>query len=117
LRWVELIGAPRGENSVTSNRESVLQHPVSEPGGENRASQRLAELTGSAGLTALSALRRLYAPNCLIAIAPTFSLSSAFYTASAPKLKKEPTMDDQLKQSALDFHQFPTPGKIQVSPT
>ncbi|WP_437609906.1 NADP-dependent oxaloacetate-decarboxylating malate dehydrogenase [Erwinia sp. V71] len=26
-------------------------------------------------------------------------------------------MDDQLKQSALDFHQFPTPGKIQVSPT
>lgn len=26
-------------------------------------------------------------------------------------------MDDQLKQSALDFHQFPVPGKIQVSPT
>ncbi|OEU23759.1 malic enzyme, partial [Yersinia ruckeri] len=26
-------------------------------------------------------------------------------------------MDEQLKQSALDFHQFPTPGKIQVSPT
>ncbi|MFD1801803.1 NADP-dependent oxaloacetate-decarboxylating malate dehydrogenase [Mixta tenebrionis] len=26
-------------------------------------------------------------------------------------------MDDQLKQSALDFHQFPQPGKIQVSPT
>jgi malate dehydrogenase (oxaloacetate-decarboxylating)(NADP+) len=26
-------------------------------------------------------------------------------------------MDDQLKQSALDFHEFPTPGKIQVSPT
>ncbi|MFB4341040.1 NADP-dependent oxaloacetate-decarboxylating malate dehydrogenase [Pantoea sp. CS_6] len=26
-------------------------------------------------------------------------------------------MDDQLKQSALDFHQYPTPGKIQVSPT
>ncbi|CNC40599.1 NADP-dependent oxaloacetate-decarboxylating malate dehydrogenase [Yersinia pseudotuberculosis] len=26
-------------------------------------------------------------------------------------------MDEQLKQSALDFHQFPIPGKIQVSPT
>ncbi|WP_145583129.1 NADP-dependent oxaloacetate-decarboxylating malate dehydrogenase [Yersinia thracica] len=26
-------------------------------------------------------------------------------------------MDEQLKQSALDFHQYPTPGKIQVSPT
>ncbi|YCH29553.1 NADP-dependent oxaloacetate-decarboxylating malate dehydrogenase [Erwinia sp. D4-22] len=26
-------------------------------------------------------------------------------------------MDDQLKQSALDFHQYPQPGKIQVSPT
>ena len=26
-------------------------------------------------------------------------------------------MDDQLKQSALDFHEFPVPGKIQVSPT
>ncbi|MGV3346165.1 NADP-dependent oxaloacetate-decarboxylating malate dehydrogenase [Enterobacteriaceae bacterium LUAb1] len=26
-------------------------------------------------------------------------------------------MDDQLKQCALDFHQFPQPGKIQVSPT
>ncbi|ENA1728326.1 NADP-dependent oxaloacetate-decarboxylating malate dehydrogenase [Yersinia ruckeri] len=26
-------------------------------------------------------------------------------------------MDEQLKQSALDFHQFPTPGKIQLSPT
>ncbi|RXZ45257.1 NADP-dependent malic enzyme [Crenobacter cavernae] len=26
-------------------------------------------------------------------------------------------MDEQLRQSALDFHQFPTPGKIQVSPT
>ncbi|KAA9002535.1 NADP-dependent oxaloacetate-decarboxylating malate dehydrogenase [Affinibrenneria salicis] len=26
-------------------------------------------------------------------------------------------MDDQLKQSALDFHQYPIPGKIQVSPT
>jgi len=26
-------------------------------------------------------------------------------------------MDDQLKQSALDFHEFPRPGKIQVSPT
>ncbi|QCR35371.1 NADP-dependent oxaloacetate-decarboxylating malate dehydrogenase [Nissabacter sp. SGAir0207] len=26
-------------------------------------------------------------------------------------------MDDQLKQSALDFHQYPVPGKIQVSPT
>ncbi|POU03058.1 NADP-dependent oxaloacetate-decarboxylating malate dehydrogenase [Escherichia sp. ESNIH1] len=26
-------------------------------------------------------------------------------------------MDDQLKQSALDFHEFPIPGKIQVSPT
>ncbi|SUW62751.1 NADP-dependent malic enzyme [Buttiauxella agrestis] len=26
-------------------------------------------------------------------------------------------MDEQLKQSALDFHEFPTPGKIQVSPT
>ncbi|MFR0259360.1 hypothetical protein ACLHZS_41975, partial [Escherichia coli] len=24
-------------------------------------------------------------------------------------------MDDQLKQSALDFHEFPVPGKIQVS--
>lgn len=26
-------------------------------------------------------------------------------------------MDDKLKQSALDFHEFPRPGKIQVSPT
>lgn len=26
-------------------------------------------------------------------------------------------MDEQLRQSALDFHQFPSPGKIQVSPT
>ncbi|XLM21356.1 NADP-dependent malic enzyme [Chromobacterium piscinae] len=26
-------------------------------------------------------------------------------------------MDEQLRQSALEFHQFPTPGKIQVSPT
>ena len=26
-------------------------------------------------------------------------------------------MDDQLKQSALDFHEFPVPGKIRVSPT
>ncbi|MGP3592178.1 NADP-dependent oxaloacetate-decarboxylating malate dehydrogenase [Vagococcus sp. WN89Y] len=26
-------------------------------------------------------------------------------------------MDDNLKQSALDFHEFPRPGKIQVSPT
>lgn len=26
-------------------------------------------------------------------------------------------MDEQLKQSALDFHEYPTPGKIQVSPT
>ena len=26
-------------------------------------------------------------------------------------------MDEQLKQSALDFHQYPTPGKNQVSPT
>lgn len=26
-------------------------------------------------------------------------------------------MDDQLRQSALDFHEFPVPGKIQVSPT
>lgn len=24
-------------------------------------------------------------------------------------------MDEQLKQSALDFHEFPVPGKIQVS--
>lgn len=26
-------------------------------------------------------------------------------------------MDEKLKQSALDFHEFPIPGKIQVSPT
>ncbi|MBA4710772.1 NADP-dependent malic enzyme [Aquitalea aquatica] len=26
-------------------------------------------------------------------------------------------MDEQLRQAALDFHQFPQPGKIQVSPT
>lgn len=26
-------------------------------------------------------------------------------------------MDEQFKQSALDFHQYPVPGKIQVSPT
>ena len=26
-------------------------------------------------------------------------------------------MDEQLKQSALDFHEFPVPGKIRVSPT
>ena len=26
-------------------------------------------------------------------------------------------MDEQLKQSALDFHEFPVPGNIQVSPT
>src|SRR5471032_1207017 len=33
------------------------------------------------------------------------------------KTKKDLTMDEQLKQSALDFHEFPVPGKIQVSPT
>ncbi|SUC27267.1 NADP-dependent malic enzyme [Providencia rustigianii] len=26
-------------------------------------------------------------------------------------------MDDKLKQSALDFHEFPHPGKITVVPT
>lgn len=26
-------------------------------------------------------------------------------------------MNEQLKQAALDFHQYPTPGKLQVSPT
>lgn len=26
-------------------------------------------------------------------------------------------MDEQLKQDALDFHQYPQPGKIQISPT
>ncbi|WP_028535768.1 NADP-dependent malic enzyme [Paludibacterium yongneupense] len=26
-------------------------------------------------------------------------------------------MDEQLRQSALEYHQFPTPGKIQVAPT
>ena len=26
-------------------------------------------------------------------------------------------MDEQLRQAALDFHQFPQPGKIQVAPT
>ncbi|TDQ59550.1 malate dehydrogenase (oxaloacetate-decarboxylating)(NADP+) [Mesocricetibacter intestinalis] len=26
-------------------------------------------------------------------------------------------MDDQLRQAALDFHQFPVPGKIEVTPT
>ncbi|PPI86696.1 NADP-dependent malic enzyme [Candidatus Pantoea edessiphila] len=26
-------------------------------------------------------------------------------------------MDDKLKQNALDFHQYPVPGKIQISPT
>ena len=26
-------------------------------------------------------------------------------------------MDDMLKQAALDFHQYPQPGKIQVAPT
>ncbi|MCD1127653.1 NADP-dependent oxaloacetate-decarboxylating malate dehydrogenase [Jinshanibacter sp. LJY008] len=26
-------------------------------------------------------------------------------------------MDEQLKQSALDFHQFPVPGKIKITPT
>ncbi|MDF0605906.1 NADP-dependent malic enzyme [Neisseriaceae bacterium TC5R-5] len=26
-------------------------------------------------------------------------------------------MDEQLRQSALDYHQYPTPGKIQVAPT
>ncbi|TKI06545.1 NADP-dependent oxaloacetate-decarboxylating malate dehydrogenase [Martelella alba] len=26
-------------------------------------------------------------------------------------------MDEQLKQSALDFHQFPQPGKIRITPT
>ncbi|WP_054285865.1 NADP-dependent malic enzyme [Gulbenkiania mobilis] len=26
-------------------------------------------------------------------------------------------MDEQLRQNALDFHQYPSPGKIQVSPT
>src|SRR5471032_2063618 len=36
---------------------------------------------------------------------------------SPTKTKKDPTMDEQLKQSALDFHEFPVPGKIQVSPT
>jgi malate dehydrogenase (oxaloacetate-decarboxylating)(NADP+) len=27
------------------------------------------------------------------------------------------TMDEKLRQSALEYHQFPTPGKIQVAPT
>lgn len=26
-------------------------------------------------------------------------------------------MDAQLRQAALDFHEFPTPGKIEVTPT
>ena len=26
-------------------------------------------------------------------------------------------MDDQLRQAALDFHEFPKPGKIEVTPT
>ena len=26
-------------------------------------------------------------------------------------------MDEQLRQSALEYHQYPTPGKIQVAPT
>ena len=26
-------------------------------------------------------------------------------------------MDDQLGQAALDYHRFPTPGKISVTPT
>ncbi|EJS90985.1 hypothetical protein AAUPMB_00025, partial [Pasteurella multocida subsp. multocida str. Anand1_buffalo] len=25
-------------------------------------------------------------------------------------------MDAQLRQAALDFHEFPTPGKIEVTP-
>jgi len=57
------------------------------------------------------------APNPFVAIVPTFSLQSAFYTDCAPKLKQQPKMDDQLKQSALDFQQFSIPGNIQVSPT
>ena len=26
-------------------------------------------------------------------------------------------MDEQLRQSALEYHQYPNPGKIQVAPT
>lgn len=26
-------------------------------------------------------------------------------------------MDAQLRQAALDFHEFPKPGKIEVTPT
>jgi len=33
------------------------------------------------------------------------------------KKTQELLMDEQLRQNALDFHQFPTPGKIQVAPT
>jgi len=51
----------------------------------------------------------------------SFSVAARFYTAQLMPYSryqsKEPPMDDQLKQSALDFHQYPQPGKIQVSPT
>ena len=29
----------------------------------------------------------------------------------------QPTMTDQFRQAALDYHEFPTPGKISVTPT
>src|ERR1700748_1437969 len=40
-------------------------------------------------------------------------------TCGSPVLNtlKGPAMDEQLKQSALAYHQFPRPGKISVTPT
>ena len=31
--------------------------------------------------------------------------------------KEDIFMDEQLKKAALDFHEFPIPGKIEVTPT
>ncbi len=47
---------------------------------------------------------------------PTAGAASKPYLNIKAKTK-ESIMDEQLKQSALDFHQFPVPGKIPGFPT
>jgi malic enzyme len=51
---------------------------------------------------------------CVEGIGGASGRLSRFYLKDT---RKEQQMDEQLKQSALDFHEFPHPGKIQVSPT
>ena len=36
---------------------------------------------------------------------------------TTPINNKEEELSRQLRESALDYHQFPTPGKISVTPT